>query len=395
MYVVAAKRTPFGAFGGAQKSFSATQLATISAKGALAAGGVDPAHIDSVVYGNVAQTSIDAAYLARHAALNAGVPIETPALTLNRLCGSGFQSIITAVQEMKAGDASVALVGGAESMSQAPLSVYGQDARFNAKLLGKDLKLQDTLWAALSDSYVGLPMGITAENLAEKYDISREDADAYAARSQQAWGVAHESGVFDAEIVEMEVKGRKGPETMSVDEHPRPATEAAGLAKLPSVFKKNGTVTAGNASGICDGAASLIIATEDAVKEHNYSPLVRIVSYGVAGVDPSIMGIGPCPAIRMALSRAGLSLGEMSLVEINEAFAPQFLACEKELGLDREITNASGGAIALGHPLAASGARIMSHLSHRLVATGGKYAVGSACIGGGQGIAIIVENASN
>jgi len=392
VFIVGAKRTAFGTFGGALKHMTATHLAAAAAKGALAAGKVDPALVDNVVFGNVAQTSPDAAYLARHAALQAGVPIPTPALTLNRLCGSGFQAVVSGAQDILLGESSVALVGGSESMSQAPLAVYGQNVRFHSKLLGTDLHLQDVLWAALTDSHVKLPMAITAENLAVKYGITRADCDAYALRSQHSWGAAAQAGVFDAEIEPVEIKGKKGVEKFATDEHPRPQSTPENLAKLPTAFKKDGVVTAGNASGICDGAAALVIASEAAVKQHKLAPLARIVSWGVAGVDPSIMGIGPCPAIQIALKRAGLSLADVSLIEINEAFAAQYLACEKELGLDRSKVNVNGGAIALGHPLGASGARITAHLAHRLVATKGKYAVGAACIGGGQGIAIIIEN---
>lgn len=392
-YIVSAKRTAFGTFGGALKKYSATQLAAIAVKGALAAGKVDASVVDHVIIGNVAHTSTDAAYLSRHAALQAGIPITTPALGVNRLCGSGFQAVVSACHEINGKEAEVVVAGGSESMSQAPMSVFGQNIRFNSKLLGQDLQLQDCLWSALTDSHIKTPMGVTAENLAEKYGISRADCDAYAARSQATWGAANASGVFAAEIEPIEVHGKKGPEKFAVDEHPRPSSDLASLGKLPAVFKKGGTVTAGNASGICDGAAALVIASASAVKTHGWTPLTRIVSWGVAGVDPSIMGIGPCPAIRTALKRAGLSLSDISLVEINEAFAAQYLSCEKELGLDREKSNVNGGAIALGHPLGASGARILAHLSHRLVATGGRFAVGAACIGGGQGIAVILENA--
>jgi acetyl-CoA acyltransferase 2 len=273
------------------------------------------------------------------------------------------------------------------------MTAYGQDVRFGVRL-GADLKLTDALWAALTDSYTGIPMGITAEKLAEKYNISREDTDAYAYRSQQSWGAANAKGVFEAEITPVEVKTKKGKQMMTADEYPRPQTTLEQLGKLPTVFKKDGTVTAGSASGINDGAAALLVASEEAVKQHNLKPLARIVSYGIAGVDPSIMGIGPCPAIRTALERANLTLNDMDLVEINEAFAAQYLACEKELGLDREKTNKNGGAIAIGHPLGASGARITTHLAHQLAAdANSKYAVGSACIGGGQGIAIVLERA--
>eukprot|EP00500_Bicosoecida_sp_ms1_P006435 CAMPEP_0203816550 /NCGR_PEP_ID=MMETSP0115-20131106/16054_1 /ASSEMBLY_ACC=CAM_ASM_000227 /TAXON_ID=33651 /ORGANISM="Bicosoecid sp, Strain ms1" /LENGTH=396 /DNA_ID=CAMNT_0050725455 /DNA_START=33 /DNA_END=1223 /DNA_ORIENTATION=- len=393
VFLVAAKRTPFGTFGGSLVKHSAKDLAIHASKAALAAGGVDPALIDSVIFGNVAQTSEDAPYLARHVGLSAGAPIPSTALTINRLCGSGFQAVINAAQEIQLGETRIALVGGTESMSQAPMAVYGHNARFGTKL-GTDMTLKDTLWAALTDSHTRLPMAITAENLAEQYGLSRADCDEYGYRSQQAWAAAHAAGVFDDEIAPMELKGRKGPVTFSADEHPRPQATVEAMSKLPAVFKKDGVVTAGNASGICDGAAALIVASEAAVKEHGLTPLARLVSWGIAGVDPTVMGIGPVPAMKMAASRAGHEgFDDFDLLEINEAFAAQYLACEKELGLDRSKTNISGGAIALGHPLAASGARITGHLAHRLKATGGKRAIGAACIGGGQGISVVLESA--
>lgn len=274
-------------------------------------------------------------------------------------------------------------------MSQAPYAV--RNIRFGTKF-GVDLKLEDTLWAGLTDLNIKLPMGITAENLAEKYQISREECDQYSHQTQQRWKAAHEAGYFSAEIAPIEVKAKKGKVSMTFDEHPRPQTTLEQMAKLPTVFKKGGTVTAANASGVSDGAAAVIIASEDAVKAHKLTPLARIVSYHTSGCDPSIMGIGPVPAITEALKKAGLSIKDMDLVEVNEAFAPQYLSVAKSLGLDPEKTNVNGGAIAIGHPLGASGTRITAHLVHELRRRGGKYAVGSACIGGGQGIAVILEN---
>lgn len=390
VYIVSAKRTPFGSFGGGLKNLTATDLGVVAAKAALEAAGDVAGAIDHVVFGNVAQTSQDAIYLARHVGLRAGLAQETPALTVNRLCGSGFQSVINGAQEILLGDAELVLAGGTESMSQAPYAVRG--IRFGTKL-GKNPDMEDTLWSSLTDSYCGCPMAITAENLAEKYDITREQADEYGHRSQQAWAKAHEEGRFKAELCPVEVKSRKGPKMIEVDEHPRPDADMAKMAKLPTVFKKDGTVTAGNASGICDGAGALVLASEEAVKKHSLTPLARLVQWNVAGVPPEIMGFGPVPAIRGALERAGKNLSDMDLIEINEAFAPQYLACEKVLELDRSKTNVNGGAISIGHPLAASGARITSHLVHELIRTGGKMAVGSACIGGGQGIALVLERA--
>ncbi|KAM5219409.1 3-ketoacyl-CoA thiolase, mitochondrial isoform 1-T2 [Hipposideros larvatus] len=389
VFIVAAKRTPFGTYGGLLKDFTTTDLAEFAARAALSAGKVSPEVIDSVVVGNVLQTSSDALYLARHVGLRVGVPKETPALTVNRLCGSGFQSIVNGCQDICVKDAEVVLCGGTENMSQAPYCV--RNIRFGTKL-GSDIKMEDTLWSSLTDQHVKLPMAITAENLAEKHKISREDCDKYALQSQQRWKAASDAGYFNNEMVPIEVKTRKGKQTVQVDEHPRPQTNMEQLSKLAPVFKKDGTVTAGNASGICDGAGAVIIASEDAVKKHNFKPLARVVGYFVSGCDPSIMGIGPVSAINGALKKTGLSLKDMDLVEVNEAFAPQYLAVEKSLGLDPSKTNVNGGAIALGHPLAGSGSRITAHLVHELRRRGGKYAVGSACIGGGQGIAVIIEN---
>ena len=389
IYIVAAKRTPFGTFGGKLKDQSAIDLGVVATKAALAAGNVPADAIDHVVFGNVSQTSADALYMARHIGLKAGVPVSVPALTVNRLCGSGFQAIISGAHEILAGDAEIVLVGGTENMSQAPYAARG--LRWGTKF-GTDPKLEDTLWSSLFDPYAGCAMAVTAENLAEKHGLTREQCDAYGLRSQQAWAAAHAAGRFKDELAPVELKGRKGPELFETDEHPRETT-LEGMAKLPPVFKKDGVVSAGNASGICDGAGALILATEDAIKRHGLTPLARVVQWHTAGVDPTIMGIGPVPAIRGALERAGIAQGDVDLFEINEAFAPQFLACEKELGLDRERTNVDGGAIALGHPLAASGARITTHLVHELRRRSGRYAVGSACIGGGQGIAIVIERA--
>ncbi len=391
IYIVAAKRTPFAAFGGSLKDLTAIDLSVIASKAAMAAGNVSPEVVDAVCIGNVAQTSADAIYMARHVGLRSGVPIPVPALTVNRLCGSGFQAIVNGAQDILLGDAEVVLVGGTENMSQAPHVVRG--ARVGLKF-GQETKFEDTLWSSLTDSYSGCPMAITAENLAVKHNITREECDAYGLRSQQGWAAAQDAGRFAAELAPVELKSKKGVTVVDTDEGPRRDASVAAMAKLPPVFKKDGVVTAGNASGITDGAASLILASEEAVKKHGLKPLARLVQWHVAGVDPTIMGIGPVPAIRGALARAGLGLADMDLVEINEAFAAQYLACEKELGLNRDRTNVDGGAIALGHPLGASGARITAHLVHELARRGGRLAVGSACIGGGQGIAVVIENAS-
>ncbi|KAE8636739.1 hypothetical protein XENTR_v10003112 [Xenopus tropicalis] len=391
IFVVGAKRTPFGTYGGLLKDHTATDLGEIAAKAALAAGKVSPEVVDSVIFGNVAQTATDAIYLARHVGLRAGVPIPVPALTVNRLCGSGFQSIVNGCQEIALRESEIVICGGAESMSQAPYAV--RNIRFGTKL-GADIKMEDTLWAGLTDSHIKTPMAITAENLGSKYGITREDCDKYAFQTQQRWKAAQDSGYFAAEMAPIELKSRKGTIKMEQDEHPRPQTTLEQMAKLPPVFKKDGMVTAANASGICDGAGAVILASEEATSKHNLTPLVRIVAYHASGCDPNIMGFGPVPAITEALKKSGLTIQDMDLVEVNEAFAAQYLAVEKALGLNPEKTNVNGGAIALGHPLAASGSRIISHLTHELRRRGGKYAVGSACIGGGQGIAIILENLS-
>ncbi|NVB38784.1 acetyl-CoA C-acetyltransferase [Pseudenhygromyxa sp. WMMC2535] len=390
IYIVAAKRTPFGAFGGSLKDLSAIDLQVVAAQAALEAGAVNPEIVDHVVVGNVCQTSADALYMARHVGLRSGVPVPSPALTVNRLCGSGFQSVVNGAHEILVGDAEVVLTGGTESMSQAPHAARG--LRWGARL-GQSPVLEDTLWASLTDTYAGCAMGMTAENLAKQHGITREQCDAYALRSQQAWAAAQEGGRFTAEMAAVTVESRRGDKLVEVDEHPRADASMEGLAKLRPSFSKEGVVTAGNASGICDGAGALILASEEAVKQHGLKPLARLVQWKVAGVDPKIMGIGPVPAIKGALDRAGLGLGDMDLIEINEAFAPQYLACEKELELDRDKVNVDGGAISLGHPLGASGARITAHLVHELRRREGKYAVGSACIGGGQGIALVLERA--
>ncbi len=390
IWIVAAKRTAFGTMGGAVKELTATDLAVEASKAAIAQAKVAPEDFDHVVFGNVQQTSVDAIYHARHVGLRTGIPQAVPALTLNRLCGSGFQAVVTGAEQILLGDAEICLVGGAENMSQAPHVLRG--ARWGLPF-GKSPALEDTLWAGLTDSYTSMPMAITAENLAEKYSISREECDAYALRSQKAWAEAQAAGRFADEIAPLELKSKKGPVQFAKDEHPRPETTPEALAKLSPVFKKDGVVTAGNASGICDGAAALVIASKEAAERRGLKPLARLVQWAAVGCDPKIMGIGPAPAIRKALERAGLSQNQIDLFEVNEAFAPQYLAVEKELGLPRDKTNVNGGAIALGHPLGASGARITAHLCYELGRRKARYAVGSACIGGGQGIAVVLERA--
>lgn len=384
---VAAKRTPFGAFNGKLKSLSATDLAVEASKATLASANVSAEAIDHVIFGNVLQTSNDAIYLARHVGLRSGLPQKVPAVTVNRLCGSGFEAVVLGAKELKLGEAQAVLVGGTESMSQAPHIVRGMR---DGASFGRPPELEDSLWSCLTDSYTGFPMGITAENLAQQYEISREDCDQYALRSQEAWVAADVRGAFKAELCSVEIKGRRGSTIVDQDEHPR-ASSLDGLAKLRPAFKKDGVVTGGNASGICDGASAMVLSTRAFAESQSWPILGKLISYGVSGCDPTIMGIGPVPATKIALARAQMELSEMNLVEVNEAFAPQYIAVEKALGLNRDITNVNGGAISLGHPLGASGARITAHLLYSLAERGEQYALGSACIGGGQGIAVIVE----
>jgi acetyl-CoA acyltransferase 2 len=388
---LAARRTPFGTYGGSLKDVSATDLAVHAAKAALAQSRVSPDDVDNVVFGNVMQTSADAIYLARHVGLKAGLRQEVPALTVNRLCGSGFQAVVDAALEMLAGHSQCALVGGSENMSQAPHVARG--LRFGVAL-GKAPKLEDTLWEALTDSYNGLPMAMTAENLAAKYGISQKEVDEYSVQSQRRFAAAQESGRFADEIAAIDLPGKKGATVhFARDEHNRPDTTVEGLQKLPKVFKKDGVIHAGAASGICDGAAALLLATQEFAERRGLKPIGKLLGWGISGCDPSIMGIGPAPAIRRALERHQAALTDFDLFEVNEAFAPQYLAVEKELGLPRDRTNVDGGAIAVGHPLGASGARITSHLLYELRRRGGKRGIGSACIGGGQGIALLLESA--
>ena len=390
LVIVGAKRTAFGTLSGSLKGVTAIDLGVVAAKAALAQSGVAAADIGHVIAGNVMQTSSDAIYGARHIGLKAGLPITTPALTVNRLCGSGFQAIINGCEQLLLGDADAVLAVGTENMTQAPHVLRGGR---DGWAFGKSPALEDSLWAGLTDPYCNTAMAVTAENLAVKYGITRQQCDEYALSSQQRWAAANETGVFKNEIVPVEVQQKKATVQFTVDEHPRPQTTLEALAKLSPVFKKDGVVTAGNASGINDGAAALVIVTEEFAKQTGLSPLARVVQWGVAAVEPNIMGIGPAPAIQNALARAGLKLSDMDLVEVNEAFAAQYLAVEKELGLDRAKTNLNGGGISIGHPLGASGARITAHLAYELTRRNAKYAVGSACIGGGQGLAIILERA--
>jgi acetyl-CoA acetyltransferase family protein len=388
---LSAVRTPFGTFGGKLKGFSPIDLAVHASKAAIERAGIAATDVDQTIFGNVLYTTNDSIYFARHVALKSGCRQETSALTLNRLCGSGFQAVVSGAQEIILGDAQICLVGGAESMSQAPHVTRG--IRWGTPL-GKAPVMEDVLWEGLTDSYVGLGMAETAENLAERYKLDRGCVDEFALRSQQLSKAAWEEGVFDDEVVSIPIPNAKTGkiEEFAVDEHMRPDTTAEKLAALKPAFRKGGVVTAGNASGIGDGAAAMVIASEPFARARGLKPLGRLVSWGFAGVDPAVMGIGPVPASKIALMRAGLSMDDMDLIEVNEAFAAQTCAVERELSLPRERLNVHGGAIALSHPLAASGARITAHLLHALRARGKRYGLGTACIGGGQGIAVVVES---
>ncbi len=394
--VLSAQRTAFGTFGGALKNHSATDLGVIAARAALVAAGVAPDDVDQVIFGNVAQTSADAIYLARHVGLRCELPHHVPALTVNRLCGSGFQAVVSGAEQLMLGEAKVVLVGGTESMSQAPFAM--RDARWGVPF-GKIPALEDTLWSSLTDTFTGMPMAMTAEKLAEQHQISQGDVDAFALRSQRLTKEAQDSGAFAAELTPVEVKKGKETVAFSKDEHNRPETTIEGLKKLPKIFKKEGVIHAGAASGICDGAAALVLTTASHAKTKGLKPLARLVGWSVAGCDPTIMGIGPVSAIQKLMKKAEVGLENIDLIEINEAFAPQVLACAQQLDIDalgpKSRLNVDGGAIALGHPLGASGARITAHLVHALrrrSTSGRKLGVGSACIGGGQGIAVLVES---
>ena len=391
--IIAAARTPFGNFGGVLADFSATDLAVHAAQAAIERSGVPKERIDDIVFGNVMQTSADAIYLARHAGLRAGIPVGVPALTLNRLCGSGLQAILTAANSLMLGQSAYALAGGTESMSQAPHVVRGARKGFG---LGTSVKFEDTLWEALTDSYNNMPMAITAENLAERYGVPREECDAFALRSQENALASQQNGYFAEEIAPLQTTDRKGNVTViDRDEGPRAGLSMEKLGKLPPRFRKDGVVTPGNASGITDGAAAVVLTTVKQAKADGLSWMGRLVGSSVVGVDPDVMGIGPAVAIPKALQSAGIKAADLGVMEINEAFAPQVLACLRAIGesqggvFDAGKVNPHGGAISLGHPLGASGARIAYTALHELRRSGGNFAVASACIGGGQGIAAV------
>ena len=388
--IVAGARTPMSRYSGAFSDVSAIDLAAAASKEAILRSKADPADFDHAIFGNVMQTSADALYGARHVALKAGLKTETPAVTVNRLCGSGIESIAQAAQRLLLGESELILAGGMENMTQAPFVIRG--LRSGLKLGGG--ALEDSLMAGLTDTYCGLPMALTAEKLAEQYGITRQDADAYALRSQQAADAAHKACRMKEELVPVEVKQGKKTIVVSEDDHRRPDTTMEILEKLQPSFKKDGIVTAGNASGIVDGAAAVVVTREKTAKERGLKPIGRIISWATTGVDPSIMGIGPVPSSQKALKAAGLTIEQMDRVEVNEAFAAQYLAVEKALGLNRDKTNVNGGAIALGHPLGASGTRLTITLLNELRRNGLRYGLATACIGGGQGIAMILESIS-
>jgi acetyl-CoA acetyltransferase family protein len=387
IFIIGGARTPMTRHGGALKDVSAIDLGAVAARASFERTGVQPDWIDHTVIGNVLQTSSDAVYCARHVALKAGVPIEVPALTVNRVCGSGIQAAISGAQMLQLGEADLVLTGGVESMSQAPHVIRGLRSGLR---LGQG-RLEDSLYEALLDSYCGLYMAQTAEQCATKYQISREAQDAYALRSQQMAAEAWASGRLAAEVTPVEWATPKGPASVSGDDHLRPETTSEKLAALAPAFSPSGTVTAGNASGIVDGGAALILASARAVNDRSLRPIGRLVAWATVGVDPAFMGMGPAPATRKALLAAGLALDQIDLIEVNEAFAGQYLAVEAELGLDRSRTNVNGGAIALGHPLGMTGTRLLLTLTLELGRRGQRYGLATACIGGGQGIAAIVE----
>jgi len=389
--IVNGARTPMGRYCGKLRDFTAMELGAIASQEALRRSFVEPGEVDHAVFGNAQQTSGDALYGARHVVLRAGLPVDVPALTVNRLCGSGMQSIVTAAQMIQLGESKIALAGGMESMSQAPHVIRG--ARWGLGL--GEGKMEDSLMVALLDSYCGLYMAQTAEKYAGQQGVSRLAQDEFALRSQQRAADAQKACRLGEEIAPVALKDRRGNptgETFDKDDHLRPETTLEGLAKLKPSFGKDGSVTAGNASGIVDGGAAVVLMPVEEAQKRNLKPLGRLVSWGIAGVDPSIMGSGPVPSTRAALKKAGLSLNDIDLIEVNEAFAAQYLAVEKELGLDREKTNVNGGAIALGHPLGATGTRLLITLLYELRRRKKRYGLATACIGGGQGIAVIVES---
>ena len=392
--IVGGARTPMAEYIGTPgfgkfKDLSALDLGAHAGKAALERSKVDPASVDHVVFGNVLQSSLDALYGARHIGLKAGVPQAVPALTVNRLCGSGIQSIVSAAQMIQLGEATTALAGGTENMSQAPYVLYGARQGFR---FGQAPEMKDSLFASLYDPYADSYMAQTAERIGKRLGITREEQDAYALRSHQLGAAAVQEGRFAEENAPVVIPSRKGDLVVDTDDHVKPDTTLEGLARLRAAFGKEGTVTAGNASGIVDGAAAVVVTTAERAQADGLDTLAIVRGWSAVGVDPKEMGIGPVPAIQRVMEQAGMDLSQVDRVEINEAFSAQYLGCEKELGLDRDRCNVNGGAISLGHPLGATGTRIVLTLALELRRSGGRFGVASACIGGGQGIAILIEN---
>lgn len=388
---ISGKRTAFGAFGGVFKDVSATDLSVAAGLATIDSSGVDRHDIGQVIIGNVVQSGADAAYLARHVGLKLNIPVNVGAYTVNRLCGSGFQSWINSAEMILHGDTNCILAGGVEQMSQIPY--VNRRVRFDGLRMG-NFEFEDAMTSALTDSYAGIPMAITAENLGLQYDITRQACDEYAIQSQQRYKEALDKNYFASEITPVKVVTKKAELAVAKDEHPKPDSTLEKIQTLKALFKKDGLVTAASASGIVDGAACSLLTSESFARSRGLKPMARVLSWAAVGCDPKIMGIGPAPASRKALEKAGLKLEQMDLVEVNEAFAAQYLSVEKEMKLDRSRTNVNGGAIAVGHPLGASGTRIMNHLVYELHRRGGRYALGTACIGGGQGIAVVIERIS-
>jgi acetyl-CoA C-acetyltransferase len=387
IYLIAAVRTPIGKFGGGLSSLAAAELGIASAKATLSRSGIDPGAVDEVIFGNARQAGVGP-NVARQVAIKSGLPHETPAYTVNQACGSGLRSLMNAADQIRLGQAGVVLAGGTESMSNTPYLL--PRARWGYRMGDAEVvdgMYRDGFLCPLADEM----MGATAETLADRYGISREEQDEYAVCTQRRAGVAYDEGRFDDEIVPVTVAGRKGDVVIDKDEHPRFDADLGSLAKLPPVFRKNGTVHAGNSSGVTDGASSMLVASADAVQRHGLTPMARIVGYAQAGVDPKIMGIGPVPATRKLLAETGISLDDIDLIELNEAFAAQVLACDRELHFDRDKLNVHGGAISLGHPIGATGARITTTLLHALASRSKRLGLATLCISGGMGISMLVE----
>jgi acetyl-CoA C-acetyltransferase len=399
IYLVNGARTPFGKLCGTLGQVSPTDLGIYATKAAIEKSGLNPGDIDQLMYANIGQSSADSYFLPRHVGLFSGIPEGVPAVMLQRICGSGFETIIAGAEQISLGKAQTALCGGTENMTLSPTVSFGNRMGYP---LGR-IDFKDMLWEALNDT-AAVPMGCTAENVANKHGITKEDANIFAKLSIDRYLAAKERGFFDGEVVKMnsavfeidglvprKVRLPKKAVDFDVDENVRPA-DLEAMSKLPSVFAKDGVQTAANSSGIVDGAASVVVASGDLVQEKGLSPLSRVVASATSALDPKVMGLGPVPSIRLVLEMAGLTLDDIGLIEINEAFAAQFIGCERELGLNRDICNVNGGSIALGHPLAATGTRLSLTISREMQARGVKYGIASACIGGGQGTAILFEN---